>query len=62
MLSLLVENGEYRYSSRSRIFSEPGTVDFGTEMTRNVSGTMQFHTGKPLGRHADRCVLRRLLG
>ena len=27
------------------VFSvEPGTVDFGTEMTRNVSGTMQFHT------------------
>lgn len=49
VLSLLVENGEYRYSSRSRIFSEPGTVDFGTEMTRNVSGTMQFHTASRAG-------------
>mgnify|MGYP000299638926 CR=1 FL=1 len=49
VLSLLVENGEYRYSSRSRIFSEPGTVDFGTEMTRNVSGTMQFHTASRSG-------------
>lgn len=48
VLSLLVENGAYRYSSRSRIFSEPGTLDFGTEMTRSVSGTMQFHTtGRP---------------
>ncbi len=49
VLSLLVENGEYRYSSRSRIFSEPGTVDFGTEMTRNVSGTVQFHTASRAG-------------
>lgn len=44
VLSLLAENGAYRYSSRSRVFSEPGTLDFGTEMTRSVSGTMQFHT------------------
>lgn len=48
VLSLLVENGAYRYSSRSRVFSEPGTLDFGTEMTHSVSGTMQFHTtGRP---------------
>lgn len=48
VLSLLVENGAYRYSSRSRVFSEPGTLDFGTEITRSVSGTMQFHTtGRP---------------
>lgn len=32
----------------SSVFSEPGTLDFGTEMTRSVSGTMQFHTtGRP---------------
>lgn len=31
--SLLWENGVYRYAGRSRIFSEPGTVDFGTEVT-----------------------------
>lgn len=48
VLSLLVENGAYRYSSRSRVFSEPGMLDFGTEITRSVSGTMQFHTtGRP---------------
>ena len=48
VLSLLVENGASRYSSRSRVFSEPGTLDFGTEITRSVSGTMQFHTtGRP---------------
>ena len=54
VLSLLVENGAYRYSSRSRVFSEPGTLDFGTEMTRSVSGTMQFHTAnRPASKLTD---------
>ena len=54
VLSLLVENGAYRYSSRSRVFSEPGTLDFGTEITRSVSGTMQFHTtGRPARPRTD---------
>lgn len=44
--SLLWENGVYRYAGRSRIFSEPGTVDFGTEVTRNVSGTLQFQSAR----------------
>ena len=44
VLSILVVNGEYRCSGHSRVFSEPGTVDFATEITRNVSGTLQFHS------------------
>ena len=44
VLSVLVENGTYRYATRSRIFSEQGTLDFGTEIGRNVSGTIQFHS------------------
>ena len=45
--SVLCENGEYKYSSRSRLFSEPGTLDFGTEIVRNISGILQFWaTGK----------------
>lgn len=40
--SVLSENGQYKYSSRSRLFSEPGTLDFGTEIVRNVSGILQF--------------------
>ena len=45
--SVLCEQGEYKYSSRSRLFSEPGTLDFGTEIVRNVSGILQFWaTGK----------------
>ncbi len=43
MQSILIENGRYRYASRSRIFSEMGTVDFSTEVTRNISGILQFH-------------------
>lgn len=35
----------YHYSTRSRIFSEPGTMDFGTEIVRNISGIMQFYRG-----------------
>ena len=44
VLSLLVENGAYRYSGRTQIFSETGTLDFAAEVARNVSGTVQFHT------------------
>ena len=32
------------YSTRSRIFSERGTLDFGTEIVRNISGIMQFYS------------------
>lgn len=41
--SILLKQGEHLYSTRSRIFSERGTLDFGTEITRNVSGIMQFY-------------------
>ena len=44
VLSLLVEAGAYRYSGRTQIFSEAGTLDFAAEVARNVSGTVQFHT------------------
>lgn len=41
--SVLSETGQYKYSTRSRLFSEPGTLDFGTEIVRNISGILQFH-------------------
>ena len=48
MTSILYKNGVYLYSTRSRIFSERGTLDFGTEIVRNISGIMQFYaTTKP---------------
>ena len=46
MISILCRNGRYLYSSRSRIFSERGTLDFGTEIVRNLSGILQFYTGR----------------
>lgn len=42
--SVLYQNGVYMYSTRSRIFSERGTLDFGTEIARNISGILQFYS------------------
>ena len=42
--SLLYRNGVYLYSTKSRIFSEHGTLDFGTEIVRHISGILQFYT------------------
>ncbi len=44
LVSILMENGQYKYSGRNRLFAEPGTLDFGTEIMRNVSGILQFQT------------------
>lgn len=46
MTSILSQNGQYLYSSRSRLFSEPGTWDFGTEIVRSISGILQFYAGR----------------
>ncbi len=46
MLSVLCQEGRYVYSSRSRLFSERGTYDFGTEIVRSVSGILQFSGNK----------------
>ena len=42
--SILYRDGVYHYSTRSRIFSERGTLDFGTEIVRNISGIGQFYS------------------
>lgn len=44
VISLLYREGTYIYSTRSRIFSERGTLDFGTEIVRNISGILQFYS------------------
>lgn len=43
MASILCQDGHYLYSGRSRLFSEPGTLDFGTEIVRSISGILQFY-------------------
>ena len=43
VVSILFKNGVYHYSTRSRLFSERGTLDFGTEIVRNISGILQFY-------------------
>lgn len=45
MTSILCQNGRHLYSTRSRLFSEPGTLDFGTEIVRSISGILQFYAG-----------------
>lgn len=46
MMSILCQNGHYLYSGRSRLFSEPGTLDFGTEIVRSISGILQFYASE----------------
>ncbi len=46
MTSILFRKDRYLYSSRSRLFGEPGTLDFGTEIVRNISGILQFYAGR----------------
>lgn len=46
MTSILCQKGQYLYSSRTRLFSEPGTLDFGTEIVRSISGIIQFYAGR----------------
>lgn len=45
MISVLCQDGRYLYSSRSRLFSERGTLDFGTEIVRSISGILQSFAG-----------------
>lgn len=46
MMSILCQKGQYLYSSRTRLFSEAGTLDFGTEIVRSISGIIQFYAGR----------------
>lgn len=46
MMSILGQDGHYLYSGRSRLFSEPGTLDFGTEIVRSISGILQFYASE----------------
>ena len=46
MISILCQKGQYLYSSRTRLFSEPGTLDYGTEIVRSISGILQFYAGR----------------
>ncbi len=46
VMSVLWQNGGYLYSGRSRLFSEPGTLDFGTEIVRSISGILQFYASE----------------
>lgn len=42
LLTILLENGFYKYSSRTRLLSQPGTDEFATAIQRAVSSIQQF--------------------
>ena len=46
VVSLLAERGNCRYAGRGRVFSRPGTEDFGREVAGVVSGAIQFQSAK----------------
>lgn len=51
----LFEQGQYTYSTRSRLFNPRGTAESGTEIAQKLSGILQFHiVGKSA--HAIRTV------
>ena len=39
----LFEQGQYTYSTRSRLFNPRGTAESGTEIAQKLSGIVQFH-------------------
>lgn len=47
--AILLENGHYKYSSRSRLFNQHGTPEFGTEVTSQLSSTIQFQLSDKSG-------------
>lgn len=48
LISLLMVEGRYQYSSRSRLFSDAGTADYAVEVARNVSNLLQFAKAQDL--------------
>lgn len=48
LINLLLVNGEYKYSSRNRMFSESGTPEFAAETARTVSTLLQFAKAQDL--------------
>lgn len=48
LINTLIVQGKFKYTSRSRIFSDSGTEDFGMEVARTISSIMQFHSAEKI--------------
>lgn len=48
-LTLLYEDGGYRYSTSQQLFNVSGTPEFGAELAHSVSGTRQFIASSEIG-------------
>lgn len=44
----LYVQGQYLYSTRSRLFHERGTAESGAEITQKISGLLQFHAAEKI--------------
>ena len=49
VMRILMQNGSYRFSGKSKIFSEPGSEEYGMEIARNISGIIQFQSASKTG-------------
>lgn len=57
LISTLIVDGKYKYTSRSRIFSDRGTEDFGIEVTKTMSSIMQFHSAEKIEHEIENVFL-----
>lgn len=48
-MTLLYEDGSYRYSTAQQLFNVSGTPEFGAELAHSVSGTRQFIASSEIG-------------
>lgn len=46
IFNMLLVDGDYTYSTRSRIFSSHDTEQFGVDVAQNISGLLQFHASE----------------
>lgn len=48
LINTLIVQGKFKYTSRSRLFSDSGTEDFGLEVAKTISSIMQFHSAEKI--------------
>ncbi|MDD3403016.1 MAG: hypothetical protein PHQ72_06635 [Hespellia sp.] len=57
LTNFLFVDGMYRYSSRTRLFSDAGTPEYAVEIARNVSNLLQFAKAQELAQEIPRVVI-----
>lgn len=57
LINTLIVEGKFMYTSRSRLFSDPGTEDFGIEVAKTISSIMQFHAAEKVEKEIESVFL-----